>query len=120
VELTAIEINHDCWIDREFVSRPVVRRGQRGERQRALARQVVRRALTVRQTEALVRQELEGSGRARQSAPKKDADTRRLEQDLSERLGAQVTIVPGRQGRGRLQISYNSLDELEGILEHIR
>lgn len=94
--------------------------GLDSERQRALARQVVRRALTVRQTEALVRQELEGSGRTRQSAPKKDADTRRLEQDLSERLGAQVTIVPGRKGRGRLQISYNSLDELEGILEHIR
>lgn len=93
--------------------------GLDSERQRALARQVVRRALTVRQTEALVRQELEGKGRTR-SAPKKDADTRRLEQDLSERLGAQVTIVPGRKGRGRLQIAYNSHDELEGILEHIR
>lgn len=93
--------------------------GLDSERQRALARQVVRRSLTVRQTEALVRQELEGKGRTR-DVPKKDADTRRLEQDLSERLGAQVTIVPGRKGRGRLQIAYNSHDELEGILEHIR
>jgi len=35
-------------------------------------------------------------------------------------LGATVTIQPGKEGRGRLQIAYNSLDELEGILEHIR
>jgi len=96
--------------------------GLKGERQRALARQIERRGLTVRQTEALVRQALEGSGESRSQAarPKKDADTRRLEQDLSERLGAQVTVVPGRKGSGRLQIAYNSLDELEGILEHIR
>ena len=93
--------------------------GLKGEQQRALARQVARRGLTVRQTEALVRQQSEVGGRSRTPA-KKDADTRRLEQDLSERLGAQVTIVPGRKGRGRLQIAYNSADELEGILEHIR
>ena len=92
--------------------------GLRGERQRALARQVVKRGLTVRQTEALVRQQADGGTRTRPAAGK-DADTRRLEQDLSERLGAQVTIVPGRGGRGRLQIAYNSADELEGILEHI-
>ncbi|MDZ7829116.1 MAG: ParB/RepB/Spo0J family partition protein [Halofilum sp. (in: g-proteobacteria)] len=96
--------------------------GLKGDRQRALARQVERRGLTVRQTEALVRQELEGSGRqgSGRTQPKKDADTRRLEQDLSERLGAQVTVTPGSKGSGRLQITYNSLDELEGILEHIR
>lgn len=93
--------------------------GLKGEQQRALARQVERRGLTVRQTEALVRQALAGSDRARPARQGKDADTRRLEQDLSERLGAQVTLVPGRKGRGRLQIAYNSVDELEGILEHI-
>lgn len=96
--------------------------GLKGERQRALARQVERRALTVRQTEALVRQELAGTGGSAAATGKaaKDPDTRRLEQDLSERLGAQVTIVGGPKGRGRLQIAYNSLDELEGILAHIR
>ncbi|MDX1609202.1 MAG: ParB/RepB/Spo0J family partition protein [Halofilum sp. (in: g-proteobacteria)] len=95
--------------------------GLKGEQQRALARQVARRGLTVRQIEALVRQQTEGGGsRRRPARTHKDADTRRLEQDLSDRLGAQVTIVPGRQGKGRLQIAYNSADELEGILEHIR
>lgn len=95
--------------------------GLKGERQRALARRVAERELTVRATEALVRRELEGDGSAQgQRAAQKDADTRRLEQELSERLGAAVTLHPGKGGKGRLQIAYNSLDELEGILEHIR
>ncbi len=92
------------------------------DRQRALARQVVERGLTVRATEALVRRELGGDdadAEARKGEAK-DADTRRLEQELSEKLGAAVTLQPGKGGRGRLQIAYNSLDELEGILEHIR
>jgi len=97
--------------------------GLPADRQRILARQVVDRRLTVRATEKLVRSELAGEsafdGGARNSATK-DADTRRLEQELSEKLGAAVTVQPGKGGRGRLQIAYNSLDELEGILDHIR
>lgn len=92
------------------------------DRQRVLARQVVERQLTVRATEALVRRELSGddSDAGGRKDASKDPDTRRLEQELSEKLGAAVTVQPGKGGRGRLQIAYNSLDELEGILEHIR
>jgi ParB family chromosome partitioning protein len=92
--------------------------GLKGDRQRAIARQVADRGMTVRATEQLVKRELAGeTAPARQ--PAKDPDTRRLEQDLSEKLGAAVTIEAGSKGRGRLQIRYNSIDELEGILEHI-
>ena len=94
--------------------------GLRGDRQRAVARHVAERGLTVRATEELVRRELEGGSEPARRATQKDADTRRLEQELSEKLGAAVTVQPGKGGRGRLQIAYNSLDELEGILEHIR
>jgi len=96
--------------------------GLSGDRQRVVARQVVERQLTVRATEALVRRELAGedSDASARKGETKDADTRRLEQELSDKLGATVTIQPGKEGRGRLQIAYNSLDELEGILEHIR
>ena len=94
--------------------------GLKGDRQRALARQVVERALTVRATEQLVRRELEGASNTAPTPTRKDSDTRRLEQDLSERLGAAVTLQAGRNGRGKLQIAYNSIDELEGILEHIK
>jgi ParB family chromosome partitioning protein len=44
---------------------------------------------------------------------------RRLEQELGERLGAPVEIQHGRDGKGRLVVTYNSLDELDGILGHI-
>ncbi|WP_070989526.1 ParB/RepB/Spo0J family partition protein [Halofilum ochraceum] len=94
--------------------------GLKGDRQRAIARQVADRGLTVRATEQLVKRELEGDNEKPAKPPKKDADTRRMEQDLSEKLGAAVTIQTGTGGRGKLQISYNSIDELEGILEHIR
>ena len=93
--------------------------GLKGDRQRAIARQVADRGLTVRATEQLVKRELEGGDSPGPQQPAKDADTRRLEQDLSEKLGAAVTIQAGSKGRGKLQISYNSIDELEGILAHI-
>ena len=55
------------------------------------------------------------------AVPKRvDPDIRRLEQDLGERLGAKVSLEQGRGGKGKLVISYNSLDELDGILERIR
>jgi ParB family chromosome partitioning protein len=86
-----------------------------------VAKQVVARGLSVRQTEALVRQTVEprptGRGPARSN---KDPDTRRLEIELSERLGAPVTIDFDGRSRGRLSIRYNSLDELDGILKRLR
>ena len=47
-------------------------------------------------------------------------DTRRLEGDLSARLGAPVSIDHGAKGAGRVVIRYSSLDELDGILRHLR
>lgn len=90
--------------------------------QERLARQVADRGLSVRQTEALVRQRQQrgaGSSGPRQAVAK-DADTARLERELSERVGAPVTITQGRSGRGQLVIGFTSLDELEGILAHLR
>lgn len=82
------------------------------------ARHVVARELNVRQTEALVRQWLEGEP-ARQTVTE-DPDIARLEQRLAERLGTSVQIRHGQKGSGRLVISYGSLDELQGVLAHIR
>ncbi|MDH1264918.1 ParB/RepB/Spo0J family partition protein [Pseudomonas sp. GD03944] len=83
------------------------------------ARHVVARGLTVRQTEALVRQWLNGKDNT--VAPTKaDPDISRLEQRLAERLGSPVQIKHGQKGKGQLVIRYNSLDELQGVLAHIR
>ncbi len=87
------------------------------------AREVVKKGLSVRETERLVRR-LQGETTddpAKQKKPaREDPDVARLQADLSERLGAQVKLQQGAKGRGKLVIAYNSLDELEGILEHIQ
>jgi ParB family chromosome partitioning protein len=92
------------------------------ERQQVeVARLVHKKGLSVRETEALVRRLLEGKKPAETLAKQqKDPDVRKLENDLSERLGARVAIQYGTKGRGKLIVSYNSLDELEGILDHIK
>ncbi len=84
------------------------------------AAKVVRQSLSVRATETLVRQALSGTKKTRKKAGKKDPDTMRLETELSDRLGAAVNIKHSSKGKGVLQISYNSLDELDGILKHIK
>ncbi len=93
--------------------------GLPAEQQVEAARHVVARGLTVRQTEALVRVWLNDSG-TRKTAVKSDPDIVRLEQRLAERLGSPVQIKHGEKGKGQLVIRYNSLDELQGVLAHIR
>jgi len=93
--------------------------GLPAEQQVEGARHVVARGLTVRQTEALVRQWL-SSKEAPKAEVKVDPDISRLEQRLAERLGSPVQIKHGQKGRGQLVIRYSSLDELQGVLAHIR
>lgn len=83
------------------------------------ARHVVARGLTVRQTEALVRQWLSSKEKPKAEV-KVDPDISRLEQRLAERLGSPVQIKHGQKGKGQLVIRYSSLDELQGVLAHIR
>lgn len=82
------------------------------------AREIVAKGLSVREAERLVRQmqEVKVAG----AAKKDDPDVQRLELELSETLGAKVAIQQGTKGRGKLVINYNSLDELDGILGHIK
>ena len=49
-----------------------------------------------------------------------DGDIRRLEVEVSEKLGAKVKLSHTKKGSGKLVISYNNLDELDGILKHIK
>jgi ParB family transcriptional regulator, chromosome partitioning protein len=87
-----------------------------------VARQVVRRGLSVRETEKLVRHMLTVAETKKSKATQKtvDADIRRLEKDVSEILGAKTSIDHRVNGGGKIVINYNSLDELDGILKHIK
>jgi ParB family chromosome partitioning protein len=90
----------------------------RGQQARA-AERAIERGLSVRATERLVKRLLAGKG-ATPPKPRGDPDLERLERELSERLGAQVQVQPGARGQGQVVIRYHSLDELEGILAHIK
>ena len=82
---------------------------------------VARKGLSVRETEALVRRLQAPHGPvAPDGSGERDPNVTRLEQELAEKLGARVAIQAGRGGRGKLVVSYNSLDELDGILAHIQ
>ena len=86
------------------------------------ARDVVARGLSVRETEALVRKMLKPAEPSFKSAGSQslDPDTRQLQDDLSEKLGAKVQFQHSAKGKGKLVITYNNLDELDGILAHIK
>jgi ParB family chromosome partitioning protein len=86
--------------------------------QREAASQIVARGLSVRATEGLVKH-LQQPRTPKAQPLRKDPDIRDLESSLSGKLGASVLVRQGRGGKGTLEIRYNSLDELDGILEHI-
>lgn len=92
-----------------------------GPQQSEAARHVVKKGLNVRETEQWVRKLQSASPRAvKKSIVAMDPNIRHLQEDLADRLGAGVSIEHGGKGKGQLVIRYNSLDELEGILAHIR
>lgn len=84
-----------------------------------LARQVVAKGMSVRQTEALVRKEQENPAENKVK-PAPDPDITRLEEQLQASLGASVKIQHSAKGKGKLEIRYSSLAELDGILRHLR
>jgi len=84
------------------------------DEQTTAARSVVAKELTVRETEALIKKLQEPE--KPKIEKEKDPDTKVLEQNLSEKLGSQVSISHNTKGKGKLVISYTNLDELDGIV----
>lgn len=86
------------------------------------ARQVVKKGMSVRETERMVRHMQDNAGKKKpaKSSTSGNADIRRLEMEVSDKLGAKVRVDHSKKGSGKLVISYNSLDELDGILKHIK
>jgi ParB family chromosome partitioning protein len=87
--------------------------------QTSTAALVVGRKMSVRDTERLVHRLVAPDRRSKGARPGKDADTKRLESDLADKLGASISIEPGRRGAGRIVIRYASLEQLDGILARI-
>jgi len=92
------------------------------------AQQVVARQLSVREAEALVARQLRGdapsaSGRRAAPAAARSRDVVRLEERLADHLAAAVDIRIGRKTArgqaGQIVIRFDSLDELEGLLDRL-
>ena len=92
------------------------------KQQAEVATLVAKKGLSVRDTEALVRRMGQGGATAGVEGPDspRDPNVQRLEQELADKLGAKVAIQHSTGGKGKLVVSYNSLDELDGILAHIQ
>ena len=84
-----------------------------------IAKLVVNRGLSVRETELLVKRTLAAANIVKVKPKASDPDIKRLENQISEKLGAKVKIRPGKKGSGQLVISFHSAAELDGILEHL-
>ena len=89
-----------------------------GDAQNNAAQIVSGKGLTVRDTENLIRRLLEPA--KEKVAIKENPDVQRLQTDLSENLGAPVSIAHNAKGKGKLVINFSSLDQLDGILDHIK
>ena len=89
-----------------------------GDTQTDAAQTVSGKGLTVRDTENLVRKLLEPAKPKEEKSV--DPDVQRLQTQLSDNLGAPVTIAHNAKGKGKVTINFSSLDELDGILSHIK
>jgi len=94
--------------------------GLEGSQQLEAARTTVAKGITVRQTEALVRRLQQQQAADPIEKNRVDPDIKRLQEKISDQIGAPVSIQHNAKGKGRLILKYNSLDELEGILDHIK
>ena len=88
--------------------------------QPSAATKIVAGGLSVRAAEKLVKEIRTPKSEVVKTDPSVDLDVKQLEESLGDRLGASVSIRYGKGGKGTLSINYNSLDELDGILAHIK
>ncbi len=83
-----------------------------------IAQRIAQKGLSVREAERLVQREM--APPSAKLAPKPDRDLLRLQEELSDLLGASVQIKSNRKGAGKLTIDFSDLDQLEGLLARLR
>jgi ParB family chromosome partitioning protein len=89
------------------------------QQQTEIAKLVVAKGLSVRQTESIVRR-LQAEKKPSSINENVDPDIKQLEERLADQIGVPVMIQHTARGKGKLVFKYNSLDELDGILNHIK
>jgi ParB family chromosome partitioning protein len=122
--LRLMSLNHDVRLMLERgdieVGHAKALLGLQAEQQSEASKAVAGKGLSVRQTEVLVRNILENKTQQKQKPKPNDPDIISLQESLSEKIGAKVEIQHTSKGAGKVTLIYNSLDELDGILAHIK
>ncbi len=90
------------------------------EQQKTTAKIIANKGYSVRETEKMVKNLLQGAEKSTAKVEKPDANIKHLENGLSTKLNAKVMLQHSSKGSGKLVIHYNNLDELDGIIEHIK
>ncbi len=83
-----------------------------------LAQLIIQKGLSVREAERLVQRRLNPPAQPVEQKP--DRDLLRLEEELSDALGATVQIRANKKGAGKVSIAFGDLDQLEGLLGRLR
>ena len=91
----------------------------KAQAQQSIAEEIIRHKLSVREAEKLI-SNLGETSKTKRTPIKKDPNTAKLEKEISESLGAQVDIKHNKKGAGKLTVKFNTLNELQGILEKIK
>ncbi len=92
----------------------------KGIEQTATAQLIAKKGMSVRETERLIKKMLSHEPATEKKSPVKALEVQKLEESLSQKLGAKVAIQYNTKGKGKLVVEYNNLDELDGILAHIQ
>ncbi|MDH5327272.1 MAG: ParB/RepB/Spo0J family partition protein [Gammaproteobacteria bacterium] len=88
--------------------------------QSSVAREIATKRLSVREAEQLVRKLRSDKGDTKPKKKEIDPNIQQLQDGISEKLGAKVQFHHLPNGKGKVVVHYNSLDELDGILAHIK
>ncbi len=95
-----------------------------GSDQSMLGKQVAEKSMTVRETENLVKKFLEADQNKETATDSPstslDPDVKRLANSLTDKFGAPVKIAHNKKGKGKVTIEFSSLDQLDGILAHMK
>jgi len=94
--------------------------GLEGAQQISAANKIVLEDLSVRETESLVQSLLNPEVKSRHKQKKPNRDILRLQEELSQHMGTNVVIKPGKKGAGKVVIEYFSHDYLDGLIKYLK
>jgi ParB family transcriptional regulator, chromosome partitioning protein len=91
-----------------------------GAAQIQLGQRIAAGGLSVREAEQLVDKARRPAAPAKPARRTTSGDLNRLEQELSDALGATVSVQAGAKGKGQIRIAFGSFDQLQGLIERLR